>query len=370
MKYLKVILNRNSVYLLMLTIAMISLLSGCMSKDEKQKAEEKEIIAKEYLEQYLEKNYKDAEVLTIETCTRQTIGAFSPPETYATDLVCLTYIENEEQYHIIYDIEKQIYYEDRDCEILTNQLIEYVNSQTDLFCPEELVITYSPKNTKADMTGYYVAGENFLEAILNERYSFHVVANYEEAKEELSQIDLSAFCEEVNITFILTDYVSGRYGLISADNTPYALNQRRMDEYSCADAESNSTYSAYERTIENDIEIVWPKDIVSITTDVSEAEQSVVTSYYSGATFTSVDGEIVNVTIESMTEDFAGTRIYFFFPKEQKNAYTIVSNDEIDNPDIKKLEWHENGKMYFWYSIPYELRGQPSTTISIGYYEK
>ncbi|MCD7959538.1 MAG: hypothetical protein LUF89_08730 [Ruminococcus sp.] len=181
----------------MLILAFLSLFTGCISQEEKQKANEYINEAKPYLTQYLSEHYPGAVSKSFENVTRSSYDLFVT--TYASPAVRMTYEDDGQEYHIVYNVDTGSYYEDQACDEITRVMWMKLQEICDFYDFRGWKASYNWYNGNEGFSrNYYRAGEDTLDALLNGDYEFTVTVSYEETPTDLSNIDLTVF-EKITI---------------------------------------------------------------------------------------------------------------------------------------------------------------------------
>ncbi|MCD8219189.1 MAG: hypothetical protein LUC50_02215 [Ruminococcus sp.] len=355
-----------------LILTFLSLFTGCMSRGEKQKANKYVAEAKSHLTQYLSEHYPDAISKSIEDVTQTTYQLYTLDNTHATSAVRMTYEDAGEEYHIIYDVNTGFYYEDRSCDEITDALWAELQKLCDFYDFQEWEISFCWNNEEdeAFSENYYRVEEDTLEDLLDGNYEFTVTVKYEESQTDLSELDLSAFASDWNLTFLFTDYVEGHYNVDSGKNTPYAIRQYRKEVFGKDSSGSQeSRYQKYDRLSIHDMEFVWPSNFFAVSATTEDAPRELVPGAYSNATFISTDDMRVRLHIQEKDEAYTSEKIYVFSPMERENQRVILRAENSSEYDTWKLEWREDDHIYRWFSVYSQEFTENAVSYTFGYYE-
>ncbi|BCJ93830.1 hypothetical protein acsn021_13990 [Anaerocolumna cellulosilytica] len=382
-------------------------LTGCTSKEERQKAKDNEVLAKPIVQEYLELNYGGGKVDYLD-CLKTPITDNGPiPLFYknASPFVKASVRVNDKEFLVIANVETGKCYDNYNESLVLEDLKSYVVSSLSIDAPYEMEVHYYPKELigEVDNSKY----ENFAEygisstdgLFKNDHYRIYVVCKYIDSDMEFGSVDTKHFFPETEVSEVYLALINfrnkDRYikgDMVSVSNFRFndyqhyyslsdvvtAKKEKVLDYESqnyVYDDNVDYNYARYRLESMNGIEFVWNDSLFSVDLEVVPAEKEIQTKFYEYYT-TNDEAVYLESTPRLENTDYIrkdiDNKIYCYFDKAMYDQEILITynNDSYNKEDdwtVKEtLSLKTDGYIYEHLYIS----DNKKTTMTLGFYKE
>jgi len=391
--------SKRKVVYIFIILCLLSL-TACMSREEREKANNNEALAKPIVQEYLQLNYGSGEIKSLNCLEISNSGSAVPNfNNYASPYVKALVIVDEKEFSAIINVETGQCYDNYNEGLVVEDLKNYVVSSLSIPDPYEMEVHYYLKDFRdmlgdshyANFTEYGISSVEDL--FKNDQYQIYVVCKYIASDMDFGSVDTKSFFPESEVSdvnlalinfrskdrYISDDMVAPDYFYFEGDQHFYSLSDvvtaHKGEKY---DFESENyvyddsikyNYAHYPSKSINGIEFAWNDSVYALDFEVVPAEKELEKQYYSGATFYSTNEIAVSIECTSLLDNTDGIdkRIYCYFDKALQNSQVIVTenNDNQKNYEIWTLDWKTDSYIYRWL-YTYDKKA----SFTLGFYER
>lgn len=363
------------------TIICLFSLTGCMSKEEKEKAKNNETLARPIVQDYLKMNYGSGEIKSLDSLNRPKRDLVLPDFSKITSsYVKSSVIVNKKEFSVITNVETGQCYDNYNEQLVVDALKNYTASSLSIDAPYDIEVHYYLKDLDGELNGSSFG--NFTEygitsvddLFKNDQYQIYLICKYVASDMDFGSVDTKRFfpASEVSDVYLaLLNFRSkDRYNagdMVSLDqfyfggpNNQYSLSDV-VTAYKVKAYDSESKKSYYDDNVNyrfarylsksiNGIEFVWNDIAYALDFEVVPAEKEIQMEDHSGKTFYSTDGKAISVecTFRLDKRDDEDDRIYCYFDKALNKREMIVTdnNSEYRKYDLSTLQRDSDGYIY------------------------
>lgn len=390
--------------LLTACLLALAMMSGCMSKEEKEKGKQQVLAAKPKVQQYLNEQYGGGEIAQIGFLEEMKVSSAIPDfGRYVSRFVMSDVAVDGQAFQVLMDVENEKFYDNRWTRDIYGQLKQYIVGHISPAQPREVLVRFYPREVDGIQQKYFAGftapGVNSLEKLLeDDQYAIYSVCNFideknvaftpstlqavfpkdkdftafyiglanfrsEERFEQISRQEMASedfffgTYEDHRYAYCLKDFV---YGKKTADSQ-YIDDQ--WQEIYQKEPEYQEVH--YQSAKVGELELAWNADVYDISFSTQEADKIIRTQYYSGAAFQAVWPEVVKLKVnrKEYATEVAGDRIYLYFDKDASPYYAYIDKDVSE--DVKKMDWETEQYTWYWVRNIFD-----SSEITIGLYDK
>lgn len=363
--------------------AGILLLSGCMTEEDKARAEANVHVGRVLVEQYVEENYDEtARILEIE-CLNRLKDSGPVPDFYdhPSDFVRASVRSGGEEFDVLINVNTDDGYDNRRHRDILESIHPYFSGRmAELLMPRKIEAHYYPQGMDeipdSDCDGFSRPGiEDFVSLLGADEYDTFILYEYiggsldflEGAETRLIPMDqavgnlqlgFASFRDAAGFAALDGTALGGRqmkYGLAVQDaliGETLLMRRERKTEYGSETdtypEQVETEHHRYARVeLEQGIELVYDEGLYDVT--VSEAPADDPAAALSDTFYTPITPEYTLHVTARGELSFEDARITLYFPESLEGKY-LISND--GETDWNALSWRQGyNRLYYWFVV-------------------
>ena len=345
-------------------LALTVSLSGCMSAEEKMKAEEDEKISLPIVEKYLSENYDGAKITKTTYLERNKSGAIAVPDfgVYTTGYCISQIAYGNNDFSVIVNTDTGECWDNYGYEQIKKDISKEISSCINSVKIEDIEIKFFYKDFPSllwarDCDGFSKKGDNIL---TNRDYQINVLL---ECEGEITSLDYTALKEKdiaSEVSIVAVSFADGHSSdSVALDDSTYSLSLDKdynelyliLDkqlQIDYTDHSSDKSYSwetlpviDYENITIGDFTFGW--DANGVDVDFITANASKAYTDNRGKQYTSINGSAVTIVYD--IDESSDNRQLFCWPdSEYEGEYLVLTSDGARKDNVYEI--YEGYKKY------------------------